>query len=62
MDSTGLGALVSALKTGGPPRVVALAGAREAVATLFKLTRMDKVFRMFGTVTEAAAALARDAA
>jgi anti-sigma B factor antagonist len=57
IDSTGLGALVSALKTSGPSGEVVVSGARESVATLFKLTRMDKVFRMFPTEAEAAAAL-----
>jgi anti-sigma B factor antagonist len=58
IDSTGLGALVSALKHAGPSGEVVVSGARESVATLFKLTRMDKVFRMFPTEAEAAAALA----
>ena len=58
IDSTGLGALVSALKHAGPSGEVVVAGARESVATLFKLTRMDKVFRMFPTDVEAVAAMA----
>jgi anti-sigma B factor antagonist len=62
IDSTGLGALVSALKASGPSGEVVVAGARDSVGTLFKLTRMDKVFRMFSRVGDAAAALARDAA
>jgi anti-sigma B factor antagonist len=62
LDSTGLGALVSALKIAGQPGAVVVAGARASVTTLFKLTRMDKVFRMFASNAEAAAALTRDAA
>jgi anti-sigma B factor antagonist len=62
VDSTGLGALVSTLKASGPTGAVVVAGANESVAILFKLTRMDKVFRMFASVGEAAAALARDPA
>jgi anti-sigma B factor antagonist len=62
IDSTGLGALVAALKAAGGTSAVAVAGAQGSVATLFKLTRMDKVFRMFPGEREAAAALARDAA
>jgi anti-sigma B factor antagonist len=58
MDSTGLGALVAAVKTAGAPRVVALAGPTPPVATLLKLARMDKVFRIFDSVPEAVAALA----
>jgi anti-sigma B factor antagonist len=53
MDSTGLGALVGVVKTAGAPRVVALAGANPPVATLLRLARMDKVFRIFGSVPEA---------
>jgi anti-sigma B factor antagonist len=62
VDSTGLGALVSALKASGQKGAVVVAGARDSVATLFKLTRMDKVFRMYPSESEAAAALAKDAA
>lgn len=58
IDSTGLGALVSALKAGTNPGGVAVAGAKDSVATLFKLTRMDKVFRLFPSDVLAAAALA----
>jgi anti-sigma B factor antagonist len=58
VDSTGLGALVSALKVTGRPGSVAVAGANDAVATLFKVTRMDKVFRLFPDEASAAAAMA----
>jgi anti-sigma B factor antagonist len=57
MDSTGLGALVSAVKRADGARVVAVAGAKDAIATLFKLSRMDRVFRLHDTVAEAVAAL-----
>jgi anti-sigma B factor antagonist len=55
MDSTGLGALVAAVKTPGAPRVVALAAPSEPVATLLRLARMEKLFPIFDTVAEAAA-------
>jgi anti-sigma B factor antagonist len=58
VDSTGLGALVSALKVTGRPGSVAVSGAKESVATLFKVTRMDKVFRLFPDEAQAAAAMA----
>ncbi len=58
IDSSGLGALIGSLKVVGEGNELALCGAREAVASMFKLTRMDKVFRMFSTAEEAAAALA----
>ncbi len=44
VDSSGLGALVSILKTLGPRGELVLCGIRESVFGLFKLTRMDKVF------------------
>ncbi len=48
IDSSGLGALVSALKTvrpsGGDVRVC---GAGPEVVTIFELTRLTKLFRMF---------------
>jgi anti-sigma B factor antagonist len=53
IDSTGLGALVALLKMPNGPRELAIAGAKGQVETLFRLTRMNKVFRMFGTVDEA---------
>jgi anti-sigma B factor antagonist len=62
VDSTGLGALVASLKASGPSGGVVVAGARDAVATLFKLTRMDRVFRLYPDEIEAVVALARDAA
>jgi anti-sigma B factor antagonist len=57
IDSTGLGALVSALKAVGRSGCVVVSGAQEPVATLFKITRMDKVFQMFPSNREAAVAL-----
>jgi anti-sigma B factor antagonist len=57
IDSSGLGALIASLKVIGDGGELALCGARENVASMFKLTRMNKVFRMFGNPEEAAAAL-----
>ncbi len=53
VDSSGLGAMISALKTLGVNGDMVIAGTRKTVYSLFKLTRMDKVFRMFEN-TEAA--------
>ena len=47
IDSTGLGALVATLKHMGRGGELALCGVGDAVGTLFKLTRMDKVFRLY---------------
>ncbi|MFL6692018.1 MAG: STAS domain-containing protein [Ramlibacter sp.] len=44
LDSSGLGALVSILKALGSQGSMAVCGARGGVLSLFKLTRMDKVF------------------
>lgn len=57
IDSSGLGAIVSALKLLGRKGDIVIAGSREPVAALFKLTRMDKVFRMFPTADDAQQAL-----
>jgi anti-sigma B factor antagonist len=57
IDSSGLGALVSSLKAIGSDGDLVLSGTRNAVVSTFKLTRMDRVFRMFGTNEEAIAAL-----
>ena len=56
IDSSGLGALISSLKSiGNGNLVISCAGG--AVATMFKLTRMDKILRVFNTTEEAVAAI-----
>ena len=62
IDSSGLGALVSSLKVIGKDGDLVLCGTGGTVNSMFKLTRMDKVFRMFGTAEEAVAALASNGA
>jgi anti-sigma B factor antagonist len=57
IDSSGLGALVSSLKSMGKDGDLVVSGAHGAVASMFKLTRMDKVFRMYETNDLAVAAL-----
>jgi anti-sigma B factor antagonist len=57
IDSSGLGALISCLKVIGKEGELVLSGTRGTVASMFKLTRMDKVFRMFNGVDEAVTAL-----
>ena len=57
IDSSGLGAIVSSLKTLGLKGELAICGPRDTVLTLFKLTRMDKVFRIFTQEEETIAAL-----
>jgi anti-sigma B factor antagonist len=57
IDSSGLGALVSCLKTMGRDGNLVVSGAHGAVATMFKLTRLDRVFRMYASNDLAVAAL-----
>lgn len=57
IDSTGLGALIATRKALRQDGELALCGANENVATMFRLTRMNKVFRMYDSPEEAAAAL-----
>ncbi|MGG7646240.1 STAS domain-containing protein [Rhodovulum sp. YNF3179] len=46
LDSSGLGAVVAVMKFAGPDRGFALAGLTPAVDKVFRLTRMDQVFRI----------------
>jgi anti-sigma B factor antagonist len=61
IDSSGLGALVSSLKSMGKDGDLVISGAHGPVVSMFKLTRMDKVFRMYKTTDEAVAALSHAA-
>lgn len=56
IDSSGLGALVSVLKSLNGRGSVAIANASPAVLALFKLTRMDRVFALHDSVDAALAA------
>jgi len=56
IDSSGLAALVAVLKSLEGGNLV-LCGLTGAVANMFKLTRMDKVFRIFPTAQDAVSAL-----
>jgi len=57
IDSSGLGALIGSLKAMGGNGELLLCSAHEAVINMFKLTRMDKVFRMFKSPEEAVSAI-----
>lgn len=50
IDSSGLGAIVAAMKSLGAERRLALAGLTPSVERVFKLTRMDSVFHVFPTL------------
>ena len=58
IDSSGLGALVSILKTIGPQGELVLCGLRASLLGLFKLTRLDSVFTIAPGETEALTKLA----
>lgn len=58
MDSSGIGALVSGLKNLGGRGELVVCGTPPKIVSLFQLTRLDKLFRMFGTTEEALTALA----
>ena len=56
IDSAGLGSIVSCLKnlkTNDSEGYLALAGISEQVMSLFKLTRMDRVFSIYSNQAEA---------
>lgn len=53
IDSSGLGAIVSALKYQGQRGELVLCELQDATASMFKLTRMDKVFSIFAKEREA---------
>lgn len=55
IDSTGLGAIVACLKAVTGNGTLVLAGVHGAAQDLFKLTRLNSVFRMFDSVDEALA-------
>ena len=55
IDSSGLGAIVSAMKVLGPDRRLELAGLTPKVMKVFRLTRMDGVFTVHADVETARA-------
>ena len=53
IDSSGLGAIVSSLKAIGEDGDLVICGVRETVMSLFRLTRMNRVFQIFASEQEA---------
>lgn len=49
VDSSGLGAVITCLKLLGGRGDLVIAGVNEGIMSLFKLTRMDRVFQIFPT-------------
>jgi anti-sigma B factor antagonist len=58
IDSSGLGAILSILKRMPKGTELIICGATEPVMSMFKLTRLDRVFTMKATVDDAVSALA----
>lgn len=56
VDSSGLGAVVSAMKLLGDERKLELAALTPKVERVFRLTRMDSVFRIHASVQDALSA------
>ncbi len=52
LDSSGLGAVVAVMKLLGPERRLELAGLTPTVEKVFRLTRMDSVFRIHPALPE----------
>lgn len=57
VDSSGLGAIISVLKTMGDEGELLLCAINPAVMSLFRLTRLDRIFRIFATAEAAVASL-----
>ncbi|MEM8632810.1 MAG: STAS domain-containing protein [Pseudomonadota bacterium] len=53
IDSSGLGAVVAAMKLLDREKTLELAGLTPTVAKVFRLTRMDSVFKIHGSLDEA---------
>ncbi|OPY14600.1 MAG: Anti-sigma-B factor antagonist [Syntrophus sp. PtaU1.Bin005] len=59
IDSSGLGAIVSSLKKIGNDGDLVICSVRETVMSLFRLTRMNRVFDILSSEEEAIGALSR---
>jgi len=57
IDSSGLGAVVSVLKASGRSSSISICGLSETVNTVFRLSRMDKIFQIFDSKEQALKAL-----
>lgn len=57
IDSSGLGAIISILKLLAGKGDISLCGIRDQVMSLFKLTRMDRIFRIYPSAAEALEAI-----
>lgn len=53
LDSSGLGAVVAVMKAYAPAKTLELAGLNPVVQKVFRLTRMDKVFKVYDSTDQA---------
>ncbi len=60
IDSSGLGAIISGLKAVGEDGKLVVSGSTENVRSMFRLTRMDRIFSIYDTEQEAVHALTAD--
>ena len=60
IDSSALGVIVGVLKHMGGGGNIVISNANGPVSSAFKLTRMDKIIRLFSTEEEAVAAISSD--
>lgn len=59
VDSSGLGAMVSVIKSIGENGQLSICSAKDPVMRMFKLTRMNKVFAMFEEENKAVAEMSK---
>ena len=60
VDSSGLGAMVSVFKVIGEDGEMVISGPSEAAMRMFKLTRMNRVFRIFDNEEDAIRAVSKE--
>lgn len=53
LDSSGLGAVVAVMKAYAPAKTLELASLNPVVQKVFRLTRMDKVFKVYDSTEQA---------
>lgn len=53
VDSSGLGAIIAAMKHLGPDRTLELAALQLAVAKVFRLTRLDEIVKVHASADDA---------
>ncbi len=59
LDSSGLGAIISGLKAIGEDGRLVICGATDPVKSMFRLTRMDRIFEMYDSEAESLQAFAQ---